>query len=268
MLCRVPMRVTDTLDVRYGSSGGEKKDMGLTTEPTDTTPPAFNLSFSTEGSDCKVTCGLTPAAEGTNHSLYLGPGTYPTGLQWFPQYAGFSQTNGQNEVYGVVNEINSNRSRDAEVEHCLDWVRAHKITLEAAENAIRFATPGLENRRFSSRQAAYQGALDAFVAHSPHKQIAEIFKATILVSDRQFDAFPQIFKEKLLELFLDIGNQTAIRDQRYWHHFEFNAAPIPTASLSIMNRMKTSGRDYRNVQPSGSFSVGITSSETLINLRD
>jgi len=268
MLCRVPTRVTNTFDVEPGFGvGNDKKDMGVTTKPSNAIPPRFNLNLLKEGNVWKVQCTLTPAAEGTNRAGYLGPGTYPTDLAWWPESNGFGTADaGHTEIYGIVDEINSDRSSNAELEHCKDWIRAHKITLEAAENAIRHATPGLQNRRFDSRLAAYQGALEAFVGHSPHKRIAAVFQASIIATTTRQDVLPQEFKDQLTKLFLEIGNQTEERDQKLWHHFGFGAT-VPNSQLSLMDRLNANGRDYRMVQPSNNFSVGAVQSEQLINLR-
>ncbi|HEY3741461.1 MAG TPA: hypothetical protein VGL53_16530 [Bryobacteraceae bacterium] len=262
MLCRAPIRVTNTLDVHYGC---DKQDMGVTTKPRDPVAPLFNLNIHKEGDDWKVQCNLTGAVEGTNDSVYLGAGTYPTGLAWYPQHGGFGTAAGQNEIYAIVSDMNSNRSRDAELEHCNDWVRAFQLTFEAAENAIRFATPGLGNRRFASRVAAYRGALEAVLGHSTQEAIARIFKASIKVTDQSHDFYPQIFKDQLTNLYMTVGDQTIQRDQNRWHHFEFGPT-VPTTQLSIMDRMMASGRDYRNIQPSGAFHVGVVGSVALINL--
>jgi hypothetical protein len=265
MLCRAPLCVTKTLDIGYN---GDKRDMGVTTEPTGATPPTISLVVHTEGNDYKVQCTLTAAVEGTNQSVYLGPGSYATGIAWWAQSNGFGPTGpGKTEVWGIVDALNSNRSRDAELEHCNDWVRAHKLTLEAAEDAIRHAIPGLQNRRFDSRAAAYAGALQAFVGHSPHKKIAAVFQESIAATAQQHDFFPQKFKDGLVKLFLDIGNQTAARDQKGWHHFEFGPT-VPTSELGMMDKLKASSRDYRKVRPSGTFKVGTEASDKVIKLPD
>jgi hypothetical protein len=268
MLCRVPTRVTNTFDVEPGyGEGNDKKDMGVTTEPSNATPPRFNLNLLKEGNAWKVQCALTPAVEGTNRSGYLGAGTYPTGLAWWPESNGFGSADDDHpEIYGIVTEDNSDESRKAEVEHCNDWIRAHKITLEAAENAIRHATPGLQNRRFDSRLAAYAGALEAFVGHSPHKKIAAVFQASVLATATRQDVLPQEFKDRLAKLFLEVGNLTAERDQKGWHHFGLGNATVPTSQLGLMDKLNAKGRDYRMLQPSNTFKVGVVLTDSLISL--
>jgi hypothetical protein len=266
MLCRVATRVNNTLDQALGSDA-DKRDMGVTTEPKGASPPRLNLNVHKESpNDWKVKCILTPAIEGTNRAVYLGPGTYPTGLAWWPESNAYGSTNANHsEIYAILDATNSDRSRRAELEHCNDWLRAHVLTLKAAENTIRHATPGVENRRFDSRLAAYQGALEAFVAHSPHPRIAAVFQRSFIALGGSGDFFPQWFTDGLKTLFFDVGNQTASRDQLRWHHFEYSNT-IPNNQLGWMDYFQANGRDYRRVQPSARFSVGVTSSNQLIQL--
>lgn len=265
MLCRIPTIATTTLDAILGPDA-DKRDMGVTTQPTNVVPPTLNLKVYTEEANAwKVKCTLTPAVEGTNRALYLGAGTYPTGMAWWPQSNGFGPVGaGQTEIYAIVDAPNSDWSRRAEIEHCDDWILAHQLTLLAAENAIRYATSGLENRRFENRQAAYQGAREAFVAHSPHSRIAAVFEKSIIATSTQQDFFPQEFKKLLTQLFMDVGDLTAQRDQNRWHHFEWGPT-VPSNQLGVTDRMRT-GRDYRRVQRSAAFSVGMTTSAQLIRL--
>ncbi len=265
MLCRVPKSATKTLDQVLGNDG-DKKDMGSTSPPTGMSPPGLVLNVYTEGPNAwKVICTLTPAVEGTNQAVYLAPGTYPTGLAQHGQFIGSADVD-HPEIYAILDATNSDWSRRAEVEHCNDWIRAHDLTLKAAENTIRAATPGLQNRRFGSRLTAYAGALEAFVGHSPHRRIAEVFQKSVFATAERHDFFPQTFKKELTELFLEVGSRTAHRDSERWHHFEYSNLPVPSSELGIMDSLQSSGRDYRRVQRSATFKVDIMTSEQLITL--
>jgi hypothetical protein len=266
MLCRAAIPATNTLDTVLGDDA-DKRDMGVTTKPTGSLPPRLNLSVYDEGQNSwKVRCVLTPAVEGTNKAYYLAAGTYATGLAWWPESGAMGPTNADHtEIFAILDETNADWSRRAELEHCNDWLRAHALTLKAAEDAIRHATPGLQNRHFGSRAAAYAGALEAFVAHSPHQRIAAVFQEALLATAMRHDFYPQIFKDRLTELFLAVGDLTRGRDDNRWHHFEYSAN-IPNSQLGWMDYFRANGRDYRRVQQSAHFSVGVTPSAQQIHL--
>jgi len=265
MLCRRPKQVKKTLQ---DMPDGEKADMGLTTTPEGAEPPQLHLTVYTEGPNAwKVRCRLTPAVEGTNESVYLAAGSYAIGRAWYPEYdlAGPIDDLHSQEIHGILSEANSDWSRRAEQEHCDDWLRAHEITLKAAENTIRYASPGLENRRFASRYDAYQGALEAFRAHSPHNRIAEVFEGSLIATPRQHDFFPMEFRRLLLKLFLEVGDLTGERDSRRWHHFAVGGA-VRTSDLGWGDWFSSRGRHYRRIVQSPEFSVGVTTTQNLIHL--
>lgn len=268
MLCLLPTKVTNTLDQVPGfGDGNDQRDMGVTTEPTGASPPRLKLDVYKEGlKTWKAKCTLTPAVEGTNTAAYLGPGTYRTGIAWWPDSGGFGTADANHtEIHAILDATNSDWSRRAELEHCNDWIRAHELTLKAAENTIRYASNGLQNRRFDGPAAAYQGALDAFVAHSSHARIANVFRASIIVTISRHDFFPQTFKDGLTALFLDVGRLTGVRDSNGWHTFGYSGA-VANNELAVMDRLKANGRDYRRVMRPPAFSVGNTTSEQLIVL--
>jgi hypothetical protein len=138
----------------------------------------------------------------------------------------------------------------AEIEHCNDWIQAHKITSTAVEDVIRFAKPGLENQVFQNRSDCYKGALEAFVGHSKHDKIAAVFRKSITSGD--FD--PQKFKKAIEDLFLAIGEKTSQRDSQGWHTFDLNRTPV------------SPGSNEHNMLQGPHFHVGATSSVQLITL--
>lgn len=173
-----------------------------------------------------------------------------------------------NEIYYIVDEITSRLSHDAEIEHCLDWVRAHLITLKAAEKTIRHALPGLQNNRYPSLEDATKGALKAFVGHAPHARIAAVFKASFhATAGLGIEFQPQTFADALLRLFIDVGEQTRERDANLWHMLRVGG-PIPFDELPRGAQLGATllKRRYHKMVRDPRFAVNVHSSETVIQL--
>jgi hypothetical protein len=253
MLCKVPVKYSVTFDANPQpelKDGSDKKDMGITSQPKGTVPPRLNLVVAQKQNEWKVTCLVIAATEGTNYAGYLAPGSYPSGLA-IHQHGSLGPNDEQHpEILFVVDTVSSDLSMRAEIEHCNDWIQAHKITSTAVEDVIRFAKPGLENRVFQNRSDCYKGALEAFVGHSKHDKIAAVFRKSITSGD--FD--PQKFKKAIEDLFLAIGEKTSQRDSQGWHTFDLNRTTV------------SPGSNKHNMLQGPNFHVGATSSVQLITL--
>lgn len=231
MFCRAPIMASSR--VALTAAGGEPNDVGNTSPPEATRPPDFQITAQQrphQGWFATVQLH-SPAQEGTNQAAYLAPGTYSTDLMMLPGGAltAYLPGAGNRRIHMRVSQHCSTLSRMAEQEHCDDVLEAYRLTMAAAEQAIRGAVAQNPFGPARKRDAAMRLARTA-IAAGLHARLARIFTDCI---DPNAMVRRHDFATRMRELFLDVCNGTMQRDFLGHHTFRLGNVVAPGFFASL-----------------------------------
>ena len=199
------------------ASGGDPDDFGSTTRPQGFVTPDFNIVVrnSKRGWTSSVQF-LQAADEGSNRSLYLGPGLYSTDTMMMggsrtTYYQGLGV-----RIYVEIDPPMAAVNRLAELEHCNDFRRAFKISLKAAQKAIKAARDRGPFGPFGKQRAAMAAARDALI-QGLHPKLEKIFRYAI---DVRWNVDRHRFRRDLGTLYEDLCKMSQpARDGMGYHTF-------------------------------------------------
>jgi hypothetical protein len=262
----------------------ERNDVAVTTRPAFFRTPLFSINCQQRQGNRTARGWFATlqidrrADEGINIARYLGPGLYSTELMYDamgnlgPYIAG----GGNRRVYVEIDNAMAALNRHAELEHCLDIIRAYSLTLNAAQTALDTAQPSNPFGPYDKRDAAMRAVRAAIVA-GLHQRIAAIFRRTI--PDMGSVNRPQ-FEREMSQLYLDTCDQSQQqRDALGFHTFRPDATGeswsvrswAEYAGRRIMREQDRQGvfgeqKDIRRLVRGPNFTVPGPLSAAVINL--
>ncbi|HEU5002334.1 MAG TPA: hypothetical protein VFW71_06085 [Actinomycetota bacterium] len=220
-------------------------DMGTTTQPAGAVAPQYQVDpvpFKThKGQRFRAKLRLTQKAdEGTVDSIYTAPGTYYTHYRWKPESAIRELYRGQEHrmhpseleaknrkinpateadavnweyLYVNVSRAIALQSKAAEHEHLSDIREAYRLTLAAAEQAVRavIASMPLDGFGGVSGYRTWEAALSDVATRILHQLPQE--RRPLGTDQNQW-----------LGRYLSLAKMTQDRDAKFWHYFDLRSS--------------------------------------------
>jgi hypothetical protein len=267
-LATTPILLTSVDDMQ--AQGYDENDFGVTTPPENFAAPRFDVILEDRMVGWIASVKLeTKANSGTNRSHSLLRGYHRTGQMFSNNFVtNYSPSPRNREIYRYIDQTIERLSKEAEIEHCNDFIHAYNITLLAAERVVIEVGEALDRARSGhlSRDSAIDAVKSAFKNAAPHEKIAALFAEYLdgLRTGQDTKSADAKFKASSEKLYTDTGAKTGYRDTSNWHFFAYGG-PVPANNNPPIPLMLQS-KDVRRAIKGPQFRVPGPLSKDLITL--